>query len=102
MNLKILFRPYIYASIIAALDLYIKYIIRTNNIQENVIIDNFLTIDLTYNTENPNNWVFTELWDSKEHYEKYLQFRTEDGTLEAVASLCEAAPSIRIFDIVPT
>ena len=50
MNLKILFRPYIYASIIAALDLYIKYIIRTNNIQENVIIDNFLTIDLTYNT----------------------------------------------------
>ena len=50
MNLKILFRPYIYASIIAALDLYIKYIIRTNNIQENIIIDNFLTIDLTYNT----------------------------------------------------
>lgn len=50
MNLKILFRPYIYASIIAALDLYIKYIIRTNNIQEKVIIDNFLTIDLTYNT----------------------------------------------------
>jgi signal peptidase II len=50
LNLKILFRPYIYASIIAALDLYIKYIIRTNNIQENIIIDNFLTIDLTYNT----------------------------------------------------
>jgi len=50
LNLKILFRPYIYASIISALDLYIKYIIRTNNIQENIIIDNFLTIDLTYNT----------------------------------------------------
>ena len=50
MNLKILFRPYIYASIIAAVDLYIKYIIRTNNIQENIVIDNFLTIDLTYNT----------------------------------------------------
>ena len=50
MNLKILFRPYIYASIIAAVDFYIKYTIRTNNIQENIIIENFLTIDLTYNT----------------------------------------------------
>ena len=50
MNLKNLFRPYIYASIIAVIDLYIKYLIRANNIQENVIIDNFLTIDLTYNT----------------------------------------------------
>ena len=59
-------------------------------------------IDLTYNTENPKNWIFTEVWDSKQHYEKYLQFRTEDGTLDAVASLCEDAPSIRIFDIIPT
>ena len=50
MNLKKLLRPYFYASVIAALDLYIKHIIRTNNIQESVIIDNFLTIDLTYNT----------------------------------------------------
>lgn len=59
-------------------------------------------IDLTYNTEKPNNWIFTEVWDSKAHYEKYLQFRTEDGTLDAVASLCEDPPSIRIFDIIPT
>ena len=50
MNLKKFLRPYFYASVIAALDLYIKHIIRANNIQESVIIDNFLTIDLTYNT----------------------------------------------------
>ena len=50
MNLKKLLRPYFYASVIAALDLYIKHLIRANNIQESVIIDNFLTIDLTYNT----------------------------------------------------
>ena len=59
-------------------------------------------IDLTFNTENSNNWVFTEVWETKEHYEKYLHFRTEDGTLEVVSSLCEDAPSIRIFDIIPT
>ena len=50
MNLKKFLRPYFYASVIAALDLYIKYLIRTYNIQEKVIIENFLTIDLTYNT----------------------------------------------------
>ena len=50
LNLKTFIRPYFYASILAAIDLYIKYLIRTNNIQENIIIDNFLTIDLTYNT----------------------------------------------------
>ena len=64
--------------------------------------DGFQTIDLTYNVEDPNNWVITELWDSKEDYEKYLLFRQEDGTLEEVASVCEGAPSVRIFDIVDT
>ena len=59
-------------------------------------------IDLTYNTESPNNWIFTEVWDTKEHYEKYLQFRKEDGTIDAIASLCSDTPSIRIFDIIPT
>tara|TARA_A200000159_G_C7225143_1_gene297824 strand:+ start:370 stop:828 length:459 start_codon:yes stop_codon:yes gene_type:complete len=50
LNLKKFLRPYFYASVIAGLDLYIKHLIRANNIQESVIIDNFLTIDLTYNT----------------------------------------------------
>ena len=59
-------------------------------------------IELIYNTESPNNWIFNEVWDTKEHYEKYLQFRTEDGTIDAIASLCVDAPSIRIFDIIST
>ena len=62
----------------------------------------FQKIDLTYNVEDANNWVITELWDSKEDYQKYLQFRQDDGTLDEVASICEDAPSVRIFDIVDT
>ena len=64
--------------------------------------DGFQTIDLTYNVEDPSNWVITELWDTKEEYQKYLQFRQEDGTLDEVASVCGDAPSVRIFDIVET
>jgi quinol monooxygenase YgiN len=64
--------------------------------------DGFQTIDLTYNVEDPSNWVITELWATKEEYQKYLQFRQEDGTLDEVASVCRDAPSVRIFDIVET
>ena len=64
--------------------------------------DGFQTIDLTYNVEDPSNWVITERWDSKEEYQKYLQFRQEDGTLDEVASVCTGAPSVRIFDIIET
>jgi len=64
--------------------------------------DGFQTIDLTYNVEDPSNWVITELWDSKEDYQKYLQFRQTDGTLDEVGAVCTGAPSVRIFDIVET
>jgi|TARA_B110000438_G_scaffold254899_1_gene261400 quinol monooxygenase YgiN len=62
--------------------------------------DGCQTIDLTYNVENEDNWVLTETWDSKEHYEKYVAFRVEDGSVKTISSMCEEAPSIRIFDIV--
>ena len=35
---------------LALIDNYIKYFVRINNIQETVIIENILTIDLTFNT----------------------------------------------------
>ena len=56
-------------------------------------------INLTLNVENSNNFVMTETWDSKEHYEKYLAFRTDDGTVGAISDMCEKGPDIRIFDI---
>ena len=37
-------------NLLASIDNYVKYFIRLNNIQETVVIKNFLTIDLTYNT----------------------------------------------------
>ena len=56
-------------------------------------------INLTLNVENNNNFVMTETWESKEHYDKYLAFRNEDGTVELIGSVCDEGPSIRIFDI---
>ena len=50
------------------------------------------SIDLTYNVEDKDNWVLTEIWDSKEHYERYVAFRIEDGTVEKITSMCREAP----------
>jgi quinol monooxygenase YgiN len=56
-------------------------------------------INLTLNVDDPKNYVMTEIWDSKEHYEQYLAFRTEDGTVDAITAMSEEGPVIRIFDI---
>ena len=50
LTLKKLYKPLVIAIILALIDNYIKFFVRLNNIQETVIIENFLTIDLTYNT----------------------------------------------------
>ncbi len=50
MNLKKNLFPFLLLYLLVFIDLFIKYLVRTNNIQEKVIIDNILTIDLTYNT----------------------------------------------------
>ena len=50
MSLKNKFLPYIITALLASLDLFTKFLIRENNIQENVILEGILTIDLTYNT----------------------------------------------------
>ena len=63
------------------------------------VFDGCQNINLTFNVENKHNYVLTEVWDSKEHYEKYLAFRTEDGTIAAVTDMCSEGPTIRIFDI---
>ena len=61
--------------------------------------DGCQNINLTLNVENPHKYVLTEVWDSKKHYEKYLAFKTEDGTVGAIGDMSVDGPNIDIFDI---
>ena len=61
--------------------------------------DGCQNINLTLHVADPHKFVLTEVWDSKEHYEKYLAFRTEDGTVGAIGDMCVDGPNIDIFDI---
>ena len=36
--------------------------------------------------DESGNLVFYERWETREHYQKYLAWRTETGTLAALAS----------------
>ena len=65
--------------------------------------DGCQNINLTLHVENPHKFVLTEVWDSKEHYEKYAAFRTEDETVAgraAFGDMCADGPNIDIFDII--
>ena len=50
MNLKNKILPFIITAFLASLDLFTKFLIRENNVQEYVVFEGILTIDLTYNT----------------------------------------------------
>ncbi len=55
-------------------------------------------IDIYSNTEDGGNLVFYERWDSREHYEKYLAWRTETGVMDQLGAMLTAPPSIRYFE----
>lgn len=47
---------------------------------------------------SPTTAVAIEHWESKEHYEKYLAWRTETGVMAKLGELLAGPPSIRYFD----
>ena len=53
------------------------------------------------NQDDPSNLEFCSKWDSKQHYEKYLQWRIESGVLEETANkLGDGEPVWRYFNLV--
>ena len=53
------------------------------------------------NQDDPSNLEFCSKWDSKQHYEKYLQWRIESGVLEETAKkYADSEPVWRYFDLV--
>lgn len=48
--------------------------------------------------EDSPNLLIHQLWDSREHHEKYVAWRTEMGFIERLGTMLAAAPVIRYFD----
>ena len=53
------------------------------------------------NQDDPSNLEFFSKWDTKQHYEKYLQWRVESGVLEDFSNkYVVEEPVWRYFDLV--
>ncbi|HSG15350.1 MAG TPA: putative quinol monooxygenase [Anaerolineae bacterium] len=52
-----------------------------------------------HNQEDAGNIVLVESWVSREHYDKYLNWRVESGMLDKVGPLLTGEPSIRYYDV---
>ena len=55
-------------------------------------------LDVYDNMDETGNLVVYERWDSRPHYEKYLAWRTETGTMDQLGTKLKAPPSIRYFE----
>ena len=53
------------------------------------------------NQDDPSNLEFCSKWDSRQHYENYLQWRIDSGILEDVSNRYgDGDPVWRYFDLV--
>ncbi len=57
-----------------------------------------VSLHVVQNQDDAQNLVVVEQWDTRQHYEKYLEWRTERGDLETLSAMFDGDPSIRFFD----
>ena len=60
--------------------------------------DGCVSVQVTVNHEAPLNLIFLEVWESREHNEKYLAWRTDTGLFETLSDMLSSPPTIRYFE----
>ena len=53
----------------------------------------------TTKIEDENKWEFFSLWESKEKYDTYLQWRAETGAVEELGEFLDSEPVFRFFNV---
>ena len=55
-------------------------------------------IDIYNNLDDGGNLVFYERWNTRDHYQKYLNWRTETGVLDKLSAKLAGPPKIRYYE----
>jgi quinol monooxygenase YgiN len=55
-------------------------------------------LDVYGNLDDGGNIVLYERWESRDHYQKYLNWRTETGALNQLVSKLAGPPKIRYYE----
>ena len=59
-----------------------------------------VSVSVTRNQDDPLNFGFVELWDSRQRYERYFTWRQEQGVLQHLSTMMAGDAIFRYFDIV--
>jgi quinol monooxygenase YgiN len=55
-------------------------------------------IDVYFSPDKEGDMVMIERWDSRQHHEKYLHWRTETGVMAKLGAMFAGPPNIRYFE----
>ncbi len=55
-------------------------------------------IDVYFDTDVPNKMVLVEEWESREHYKKYHEWRTETGVIDKIRSMIDGSADINFLN----
>ena len=69
-----------------------------DNLRDTRAFDGFQTLVATTNQDAPHDVVVIEQWDTRQHYERYIAWRTERGDIDTVVSMIDGEPTIRFLD----
>ena len=62
--------------------------------------DGFESLTLHQDQDDPSAFLIWEQWVTRRHYEAYLAWRTESGTLDELVQMLDGPPSFRFLDFV--
>jgi quinol monooxygenase YgiN len=60
--------------------------------------DGCQSVHVTGNQDDPCNLVLIEKWESRQHNEKYMEWRTDTGALAALGEMLSQPPSLRYYN----
>ncbi len=59
-----------------------------------------VAVAVTRDQDNPTRFAFVEQWASRQHYERYFEWRRQTGVLDELATMVDGEASFRFFDYV--
>ncbi len=59
-----------------------------------------VSVAVNRDQDDPSRFAFVELWDSRQHYERYFAWRQSEGVLDQLATMVDGEASFRFLDIV--
>jgi quinol monooxygenase YgiN len=62
--------------------------------------DGNVNVEFVRNQDDPSKLLMMEKWETREHYERYLAWRVEVGTIDELSTMIDGELQVRYFDFI--